>query len=61
MLPNDPYICFSVVNTKLRDGDGDLNELCAAEDIDRDVLEARMSAIGYVYDCDTHQFIRQKN
>ena len=61
MLPQDPYICFSVVNTKLRDGDGDLTELCAAEDIDRNVLEARLLSIGYVYDLNTHQFIRQKN
>ena len=60
-LPRDPYICMSVVNTKLRDGDGDLAELCAAEDLDRDALEALLLTIGYVYDREFGQFIRQKN
>ena len=32
MLPKDPAILLSVVNTKLRDDYADLEDLCAAED-----------------------------
>ena len=39
MLPKDPAILLSVVNTKLRDDYADLEDLCAAEDADRAALE----------------------
>ena len=34
MLPKDPIILLSVVNTRLRDLYSNLQELCAAEDAD---------------------------
>ena len=33
MLPNDPIILLSYVNTKLRDDYADLDDLCGALDI----------------------------
>ena len=56
MLPRDPVILLSVVNTRLRDTYSDLDELCAAEDMDRDALEAALEKICYQYDRETNQF-----
>ena len=50
MLPSDPVILLSVVNTKLRDFYSDLADLCAGEDISRETLEEKLAAIGYAYD-----------
>lgn len=60
-LPHDPYIALSVINTRLRDGCGGLAGECAAADIDRDELEQKLRSIGYVYDAEINQFIREKN
>ena len=38
MLPKDPFILLSYVNTRLRDRFSDLEELCEDEQIDRDAL-----------------------
>ena len=38
MLPQDPMILLSYVNTKLRDEYASLDELCAALDADREEL-----------------------
>ena len=50
MLPKDPVLLLSVVNTKLRDEYGSLDALCAALDLDRAALEDRLSAAGFRYD-----------
>ena len=50
MLPSDPVILLSVVNTKLRDEYSSLQDLCAGEDISRETLEEKLAAIGYAYD-----------
>ncbi|HIT32457.1 MAG TPA: DUF4250 domain-containing protein [Candidatus Enterenecus stercoripullorum] len=56
MLPQDPVILLSVVNTKLRDEYVSLDELCAALDGDRQALEEKLTAIGYTYDPEQNQF-----
>ena len=50
MLPKDPMILLSVINTKLRDEYADLDALCDALDEDREELEVRLAAAGFVYD-----------
>ena len=57
MLPNDPVILLSYVNTKLRDRDRDLDVFCAVEDVDKDGLCARLAEIGYAYDPVRRQFV----
>lgn len=57
MLPKDPVILLSYVNTMLRDEYDDLPDLCAAMDIKVDDLTERLSVIGYKYDDTTHRFI----
>ena len=57
MLPKDPYILLSFVNTKLRDEYGSLSELCAALDADEKELTAALAGVGYRYDRSRNQFI----
>lgn len=49
MLPKDPFMLLSVVNTKLRDDYSSLAELCAAEGIDEADLKQRLAAAGFEY------------
>ena len=57
MLPKDPYILLSYVNTKLRDEFTDLDELCAVLDVDRSALEDTLQGVSTRYDEASHQFI----
>ncbi len=50
MLPKDPMILLSVVNTKLRDEYDSLDALCEDLDLDRAELEEKLEALGFVYD-----------
>ena len=56
MLPQDPYILLSYVNTKLRDEYHSLSELCGGLDTDEAELTARLSGVGYAYDPEINQF-----
>ena len=56
-LPNDPMLCLSVVNTKLRDFYKDLDALCQDLDVDKDLLIDKLKMIDYEYDSDLNQFV----
>lgn len=56
-LPNDPMLCLSVVNTKLRDRYKDLDSFCEDLNVDKQSLIEKMSAIDYEYSIDQNQFI----
>ena len=56
MLPQDPVILLSYVNTKLRDGYPNLEALCEDLGADRAALEEKLAAIGYTYDRAQNQF-----
>lgn len=56
-LPSDPNMLYSMINMKLRDQYETLADLCADEDIDRDDLESRLSAAGFVYDESHNRFV----
>ena len=56
MLPNDPMILLSVVNTKLRDEYDSLDQLCADMDADREELEKKLAAAGFCYIEELNQF-----
>ena len=57
MLPGDPMMLLSVVNTKLRDEYESLDELCDALDVSKDEICAKLAAIGYEYNPDQNRFI----
>ena len=68
MLPRDPVMLLSYVNTQLRDRDASLDALCDREEADRDALCDREEAdrdalcaalreIGYAYDAAQNRFV----
>ncbi len=56
MLPGDPVILLSTINTKLRDEYASLAELCAALDVEESDLIEKLRGIGYVYDENLNRF-----
>ena len=56
MLPKDPMLLLSVVNTRLRDEYDSLDELCRALDADRQELEEKLVAAGFQYDAARNAF-----
>lgn len=57
MLPQDPIILLSYVNTKLRDEYSSLDDLCAALDADKGELVRKLEAVGYAYDPEKNRFL----
>ena len=57
MLPKDPAILLSVVNTRLRDEYDSLAELCAALDADEAALRRTLALLNYRYDPQQNQFV----
>ena len=58
MLPKDPYILMSYLNTKLRDSYNSLDELAKIEDADVNEILSVMKTIGFSYNEDTNSFTR---
>ncbi|MBQ2838128.1 MAG: DUF4250 domain-containing protein [Muribaculaceae bacterium] len=56
-LPQDPFILFSYINTKLRDNYSSLDILCEDLNIDKDTLIKKLSSIGMIYDASLNKFI----
>ena len=57
MIPKDPSILLSFVNTKLRDEFPSLSELCAALDADETGIRDTLASLDYHYDRSRNQFI----
>ncbi len=56
MIPQDPNILLSYVNTKLRDEYSSLDALCDDLNGDQAELTKAMAGLGYAYDHETNQF-----
>ncbi len=57
MIPSDPVMLLSYVNTRLRDYDRGLDELCAQIEMTPDELKEKLAAIDYAYDPQQNQFV----
>ena len=57
LLPNNPMMLLSVVNTQLRDEFSSLDELCAFFNAEKDDIEEKLAAIDYTYDPDLNRFV----
>ena len=57
MIPKDPVILLSYVNTQLRDYYDSLEALCTCRGLRKKVLLEKMNSIDYHYDAPTNQFI----
>jgi len=56
VLPQDPIILLSFVNTKLRDQYSDLDDLCDGLDVEKEELVCRLEGAGYAYSPEHNQF-----
>lgn len=56
MLPKDPFVLYSVVNTKLRDFYENLDLLCEDLDENKDEITKILNSAGFEYNSDKNQF-----
>ena len=57
MLPNDPMILLSYINTKLRDNYKSLDALCDDLQADKLKIEEKLKSIDYSYDASLNRFV----
>ena len=57
MLPNQPMILLSFINTKLRDDYASLDELCEDFHVAKDEIEEKLASIDYEYDEVLNKFV----
>ncbi|ROR30357.1 uncharacterized protein DUF4250 [Mobilisporobacter senegalensis] len=56
LLPKDPVILLSYVNTQLRDFYENLEDFCKTNGINQEDLENTLKSINYSYDIQNNQF-----
>ena len=56
MLPQDPMILLSYINTQLRDFYPSLEDLCKSLDISEEEIRRKLAAIDYVYNPEINRF-----
>lgn len=57
MLPKDPVMLLSYVNTQLRDFYSDLDDMCKSMNVDRKDIIERLKVIDYLYDESLNKFV----
>lgn len=57
MLPNDPMILLSYVNTKLRDDYPSLQVMCDDLQLDQAQIEEKLKTIDYTYSAELNRFV----
>lgn len=57
MLPNQPMILLSFINTKLRDDFSSLEELCKSFGADKEEILEKLGSIDYEYDETLNKFV----
>ncbi len=57
MIPKDPVILLSYVNTQLRDYYESIEALCSCRGLRRKELEEKLASIDYYYDRRVNQFV----
>lgn len=55
-LPEDPMMLLSFVNTALRDEFDSLDSFCGFHNVDRELVEKKLSSIDYHYDAGLNRF-----
>ena len=57
MIPKNPFMLLSYVNTQLRDFYPDLDQMCQALGLEKKELEDKLAGIDYSYDKTANQFV----
>lgn len=56
MIPKDPVMLLSYINTQLRDFYDSYEDLCKSFNLDQNEVKQKLSMIGYEYDESINQF-----
>ena len=56
-LPKDPVMLLSLINTKLRDYNSSLDDLCKEYDLEKEYIIEKLSMIDYHYNEERNQFV----
>lgn len=57
MIPNDPFMLLSYINTQLRDKYSSLDELCDDMDVSAEDIISKLDNAGYVYDKNANKIL----
>lgn len=57
MIPKDPMMLLSYINTQLRDFYPSLDALAEGLELDKDELTEKLRAIDYEYDAELNKFV----
>ena len=57
MLPQDPIMLLSYINTQLRDNFSSLEDLCDSLDADKQEILDKLATVNYFYDEELNKFI----
>lgn len=55
-LPEDPIILLSFINLKLRDYYSSFDALCDDLNLDKELIQKKLSTVGYEYDSSLNRF-----
>ena len=56
-VPNNPMMLLSFINTKLRDEEMTLSQLCYDLEIDEEEINTKLNMIDYYYDKKLNRFL----
>lgn len=57
MIPKDPVMLLSFVNTQLRDKYNNLDDFCVGYNLSREEITLKLKQIDYFYSKEINQFI----
>lgn len=57
MIPKDPWMLLSYVNTHLRDFYSSLEELCREIGVEQEEIEEKLGAVNYHYNREKNRFM----
>ncbi len=57
MIPKDPMMLLSFVNTQLRDQYPSLEELCQSFSVEEKEIREKLAQIDYEYDAELNKFV----
>lgn len=57
MIPKDPAMLLSFVNTQLRDDCSNLSDFCKKYNVSQEEINSKLKVINYFYSKESNQFI----
>ena len=57
MIPNDPIMLLSYVNTQLRDNYSSLDDFCASLDVEKQMIMDKLKTVNYEYSEELNKFV----